>query len=486
MASEGGSSDVESDHGTDLLTSRPRHSEKDDEEEEQERGGNEKRTVRVLHCLRRWWKTIVILGTPLLLSPLPLSLHSTEAMAAYAIAIIAVYWVTEALPLAVTALLPIWLFPALGVLSARDTASNYLSDTNMLFVGGLMVAVAIEKWNLHKRIALLVLLAVGSSPRWLLLGFMGTTAFLSMWMSNTAVAAMMLAIAHAVLQELEEDSSSHSNGGGLPQSAVKILYSKRYSEDSGETNEEVSVEIGREGREGGERDEANASLLGSREMESGGQRSEGEDDSSLRRLARVLVLGVAYAANIGGTATLTGTGPNIVLSGLSVSLFPESGGINFGLWFVFATPAMVLTLLLSWLYLSLLFCDDSFVWVKKKLLKRRVRFQSGRAKRVIREQYRLLGRIKYAEVVVLGLFVLLALLWLFREPRFIPGWASVFRSSGGASYFSDSSTAMFVVFLMFIIPSRPPCWGKGQISTIIIITLSLLRVSVYHSVADTG
>ncbi len=82
----------------------------------------------------------------------------------------AVYWVTEVVPLAVTALLPLILFPALGVLTAREAAVNYLNDNNMLFTGGLMVAVAIEKWDLHRRIALSVLMVVGTKPRWWVLG----------------------------------------------------------------------------------------------------------------------------------------------------------------------------------------------------------------------------------------------------------------------------------------------------------------------------
>lgn len=95
-----------------------------------------------------------------------LGLHLQASRAAYVIAIMAVYWMTEVVPIAVTSLLPLILFPALGVLTARETAWSYLNDNAMLYVGGLMVAVAIEKWNLHLRVALLVLMAVGTRPMW--------------------------------------------------------------------------------------------------------------------------------------------------------------------------------------------------------------------------------------------------------------------------------------------------------------------------------
>jgi len=114
-----------------------------------------------------------------------------------------IWWLTEAVPLAVTSLLPLVFFPAMGVLRAGDVASTYMNDVVFLFVGGFIVALAMERWNLHKRIALLVLLVIGGGPRRTLFGFIVATAFLSMWISNTATAMMMVPIALAVLSHYE-------------------------------------------------------------------------------------------------------------------------------------------------------------------------------------------------------------------------------------------------------------------------------------------
>ncbi|KYN42555.1 Protein I'm not dead yet [Trachymyrmex septentrionalis] len=114
------------------------------------------------------------------------------------------YWVSDCFPMAVTALIPVVMFPALGILSTADTASCYMNDTIMVFIGGLILAIAIEHSNLHIRIALGVMKTVGCSHARLLGGLCVVTTFISMWITNTAATAMMVPIVFAVLRELEQ------------------------------------------------------------------------------------------------------------------------------------------------------------------------------------------------------------------------------------------------------------------------------------------
>jgi sodium-dependent dicarboxylate transporter 2/3/5 len=219
---------------------------------------------------------------PLLLAlalavPPPAGMSATAWATVGLTALMALWWATEAVPLPVTSLLPVVLLPALGVLPLERAAASYANPAVFLFLGGFLIGLAMERWNLHRRVALLILLAVGVQPRRQLAGFMLTTAFISMWVSNTATAIMMLPIAMSVIARLPNDA--HGN-----------------------------------------------------------------------RYATALLLGVAFAASIGGMATLVGTPPNAFLAGF----LRDTYGIRLGFaqWMALSLPAALLMLAFTWWWLG--------------------------------------------------------------------------------------------------------------------------------------
>eukprot|EP00118_Oscarella_pearsei_P028984 m.3397 g.3397 ORF g.3397 m.3397 type:complete len:608 (+) comp9346_c0_seq1:1-1824(+) len=391
------------------------------------------------------WRYFILFLTPLLFSPLLIAIETKPARAGYVVCLMAVYWMTEACPIAATALLPIILFPLLGVMSSTQTCMNYLKDGNALFLAGLMIAVAFEKWDLHKRIALRVLLIVGTKPKWLLFGFMCTTAFLSMWISNTATVAMMLPIALAVLSELEEEK--RVSDGGPEEAKNQHLHMHMSHIDGNRKSSDTDMVDERNGDYGA------TSVL---KPEDGSGKS-----NRFTNMSKALMLGLAYAANLGGTATLTGTGPNLVLRGDIDSKFPQSHGIGFGDWFLMAFPNMVVLLLISWLWLCFMFLTKKCCCRNKRgIFNLLPEENAAGAKAIIQQQYKSLGPIKFAEIAVLVDFIILAILWLTRSPV----WTNWFpKDDHCQSFATDTTAGMLMCFLLFIFPARlQPAAGQSS------------------------
>lgn len=205
---------------------------------------------------------------------------------------------TEAVAIPITALLPLVLFPGLGVMSMADTAAPYANDLIFLFMGGFFLAAGMESTGLHRRIALNVVGAVGTSPERLVLGFMLATALISMWISNTATAAMMLPIGLAVVELFR--TSDGAAGGGAAES------------DSPDGAGDGAPGTGNE-------------------------------------LGVSLMLGLAYGASIGGVSTLIGTPPNAVVAGAASELLGIE--IGFAQWMIVGVPVSMIMLPITWLML---------------------------------------------------------------------------------------------------------------------------------------
>ncbi|XP_026229221.1 solute carrier family 13 member 2 isoform X2 [Anabas testudineus] len=393
---------------------------------------------------------IIIVVTPLALLPLPLISPTSEARCGYVIILMALYWCTECMPLAVTALMPVVLFPMMGIMKAGPVSMEYLKDSNMLFIGGLLVAIAVEHWNLHKRIALGVLLLVGVRPSLLMMGFMIVSSFLSMWISNTATTAMMLPIAHAVLQQLKatevqaEERDYQASAHNNPAFELEIRQTKHdiINEKQPPVDTKTQLENGPHEHEWG--------------PEAIQEFKRKAMEAKYDLLTKGMSLSVCYSASIGGTATLTGTTPNLILKGQMDELFPENGDvINFASWFGFAFPNMVLMLVFSWLWLQFMYLGFN---LKQSFGCGMKSDRDKEAYAVMKTEYRKLGSMRFAEGAVLTIFILLVILWFTREPGFIDGWATVLFNKEG-EFVSDGTVAILMSMLFFVVPSQLPRFG---------------------------
>ncbi|XP_061196491.1 Na(+)/citrate cotransporter-like [Saccostrea echinata] len=369
---------------------------------------------------------LLIIITPIILLPILLLVEGNEAKCAYCIIVMAIYWITEALPIAVTSLLPIIMFPMVGLLSAKDVSNKYLNDTAMLFVGGLIVAAAIEYWNIHKRLALRVLMLVGSEPRWLMFGMMLPTWFLSMWISNTATTAMMIPIANAVLVQLKETRDLENT----------------------DIEDELVVQV--------EMSEQNGSLKEKDQKTNKIERlsqNEKTESPEYLRMCKALSLGIAYAANCGGVASLTGTNPNVIMKGVADKIFQERNGtspVTFATWIQFCLPISAIVVAFIWLWLQ-------FVFLRCRTTKSTPE-QAQRVKDVIRREYSKLGPVSFAQGAVIAHFVLLAVLWITRDLGGVGGWGRIFPPKT----VTDSTPSILISISLFLFPTVIPWRFSGK------------------------
>jgi sodium-dependent dicarboxylate transporter 2/3/5 len=227
-----------------------------------------------------------LLFAAILLAPSPQGLSPAGQAVGATTAWVATWWITEAIPIPATSLLPVVLFPATGAIDVDATTAPYASTYIFLFMGGFFIAMAMQRWDLHRRIALRIIKAIGTSPSRIILGFMIATGFLSMWVSNTATTVMMTPIGLAVI--LQTRSLIEGSDTDIPTA-------------QGEFN-----------------------------------------------FGTGLMLCIAYSASIGGIATIIGTPPNLILVGAISETFGRE--ISFAQWMLYGVPIAVVGIAIVWGY----------------------------------------------------------------------------------------------------------------------------------------
>lgn len=277
---------------------------------------------------------------------------------------LSIWWILEVLPLGITSLLPIVVMPMMGTLTIAKVTSSYTDPNIFLFLGGFAIAIAIEKWNLHERISLGIISFSGSTVNGLIYGFMFATAFLSMWISNVATVMMLLPIGMAIVYKI-----------------ISLLKQ--------ETSHDPDDEI---------------------------------------KFTKAIVFAIGFGGIIGGSATLIGTPPNLILAGLVKEIYGYE--IGFAQWFIFAFPLCLILAIFTTFWLTKI----AYPMKAKKITEGKAFIQSEKTR---------LGKMSYEEKAVAIVFAVTAFMWLTRT--FI--WKDIIPG------ISDTMIAITAAMALYAIPA---------------------------------
>lgn len=277
---------------------------------------------------------------------------------------LSIWWILEVLPLGITSLLPIVVMPMMGTLTIAKVTSSYTDPNIFLFLGGFTIAIAIEKWNLHERISLGIISFSGSTVNGLIYGFMFATAFLSMWISNVATVMMLLPIGMAIVYKI-----------------ISLLK----QEASHDPDDEV-------------------------------------------KFTKAIIFAIGFGGIIGGSATLIGTPPNLILAGLVKEIYGYE--IGFAQWFIFAFPLCLILAIFTTFWLTKI----AYPMKAKKITEGKAFIQSEKTR---------LGKMSYEEKAVAIVFAVTAFMWLTRT--FI--WKDIIPG------ISDTMIAITAAMALYAIPA---------------------------------